>query len=66
LKTNALYPENSTNPIILNMEQLTIILNGNKVNYLLNTVIHPEVTNDIVNRILDVHQPEDWYITPLC
>jgi len=47
------------------MEQLTIILNGNKVNYLLNTEIHPEVTDDLINNILDVHQPEDWYITPL-
>ena len=44
------------------MQTLVIKVDGKFKNYLLNTEIKVELTDKIVNEILDVHQPQDWYI----
>lgn len=44
------------------MHTLVTKVNGKLKYYLLNTNIKSEVTDKIVNEIIDVHQPEDWYI----
>ena len=44
------------------MHTLVIKVNGKLKYYLLNTKIKSELTDKIVNEIIDIHQPEDWYI----
>ena len=44
------------------MNTLVIKVNGKLRYYLLNTKIKSDLTDKIVNEIIDVHQPEDWWI----
>ena len=51
------------------MHTLVLVVNGKKEEWLLNTNVSPDVTDALVNKIIDSSNPEDWWIdegyTPL-
>jgi len=41
---------------------LVIRANKNIQKWLLNTNVSPELTDALINKIIDKHNPEDWWI----
>ena len=41
---------------------LSIRLNKNIEKWLLNTNVSPELTDALINKIIDKYHPEDWWI----
>ncbi len=44
------------------MRTLVLVVNGIKKEWLLNTNVSPDVTDALVNKIIDSNNPEDWWI----
>tara|TARA_R110002012_G_scaffold131396_1_gene283972 strand:- start:596 stop:790 length:195 start_codon:yes stop_codon:yes gene_type:complete len=44
------------------MHTLVLVVNGIKKEWLLNTNVSPDVTDALVNKIIDSNNPEDWWI----
>ena len=44
------------------MHTLVLVVNGIKKEWLLNTNVSPDVTDALVNKIIDINSPDDWWI----
>ncbi len=43
-------------------QQLIIVKDGKKLEYLLNPKLPHQEATKMINKIIDAHDPDDWYI----